>query len=123
MININIKSTKFNMTPDIKDLIQEKINLVEKFINLKEQEEVFADVEIFRSSHHKKGEIFKCEINLRFKGRVFRVVSKDYDIRIAIEDARSELEKQIRRGKGKRFDVFKKGARKLKELIRRENNE
>jgi ribosomal subunit interface protein len=123
MININIKSTNFNMTPDIEQMVREKVNLVDRFLNLDDVETALAEVEIARSTHHKKGEVFKCEINLSFKGRVVRVVTKNYDIRVAIDDARSELEKRIRRSKGKRFDIFKKGARKLKNLMRRTNNE
>jgi ribosomal subunit interface protein len=119
MININIKSTDFNMTPDINDLIRDKINLVERFLDLKGDEVALAEVEVQRSTHHKKGEVFRCEVNLSFKGNVIRVEDKNFDIRNAIESVRKQLEKRIRRGKGKRFDVFKKGARQLKKIIRR----
>jgi ribosomal subunit interface protein len=120
MININIKSTNFNMTQDIEELIREKINLVDRFLNLNSDEVALAEVEMARSTHHKKGEVFKAEINFSFKGRMIRVVTKNFDPRNAIEEARQELEKRIRRGKGKEFDIFKKGARQLKRLLRRE---
>lgn len=123
MINISIKSTDFNMTPDINDLIREKISLVERFLELKGDEVALAEVEVQRSTHHKKGEVFRCEVNLSFKGKVIRAETKHFDVRNAIEDLRQQLEKRIRRGKGKRFDVFKKGARRLKSLLKRGNNE
>lgn len=111
------------MTPDINDLIREKISLVERFLELKGDEVALAEVEVQRSTHHKKGEVFRCEVNLSFKGKVIRAETKHFDVRNAIEDLRQQLEKRIRRGKGKRFDVFKKGARRLKSLLKRGNNE
>ena len=123
MININIKSTDFNMTPDIEGLIREKIGLVERFLDLVGDEVALVEVEVQRSKHHKTGEVFRCEANLSFKGRVIRVEDKNFDIRNAIENVRQQLEKRVRRGKGKSFDIFKKGARQLKRLMRRTGDE
>jgi len=111
------------MTPDIDEMIRDKVGLVERFIDLHGNETALAEVEVERSTHHKKGEVFRIEINLSFKGRVIRVETNNFDARNAIEEARQELEKQIRRSKGKRFDIFKKGARKLKKLMRMGNDE
>lgn len=122
MININIKTTNFNMTPDIEEMIKEKIYLVEKFIDSTE-EIPLAEIEVERSAHQKKGEVFRAEINFSYKGNVIRVEHKDFDIRNAIEKVRRQLEKRIRRSKGRRFDLIKAGGRKLKRLIRRKNNE
>lgn len=118
MININIKTTNFNMTPDIDEMIREKLGLVERFLEIKE-ETPLAEVEIERSAHQKKGEVFRCEVNFSFKGNVIRVEQTDFDIRNAIEKVRRQLEKRIRRSKGKRFDLFKAGGRQLKKLLRR----
>lgn len=110
------------MTPDIEELIREKISLVERLIDLPEETPI-AEVEIARSTHHKKGEVFKAEVNLSFKGKLIRAVVKEYDVRNAIDGVRQELEKRIRRGKGKRMDLFKKGARQLKKILRRGSDE
>ncbi len=123
MININIKSTNFNMTPDIDQMVRDKINLVERFLDLRGDETALAEVEIERSTHHKKGEVFRVEINFSFKGKVIRSESKHFDVRSAIEGVREDLERRIRRGKGKRFDIFKKSARKLKKILRMGNYE
>lgn len=121
MININIKSTNFNMTPDIKTMIEDKINLLEKFIDLGKEETALAEVEMERSSRHKKGEVFRAEINLSFKGKIYRASETHYDPRNAIEKAKNEIEKEIRRTKGKKDSLFKRGARKIKNLITGKN--
>ena len=123
MININIKSTNFNMTPDIEALIRDKISLVERLLDLKGDEEALAEVEVSRRTKQKKGEVFRAEVNLSLRGKVIRAVVKDYDIRDAIDGVRQEIEKRVRRSKGKNFDMFKKGARQIKRLLRRNNNE
>lgn len=111
------------MTPDVEELIKEKINLVDRMLELQGEEVALAEVEVERSTHHKKGEVFRCEVNLSFKGKVLRVETKHFDIRNAIEDSRQQLEKKVRRGKGRSLDLFKKGARQLKKLLRRGGNE
>ncbi len=121
MININIKSTNFNMTPDIQEMVEEKIKLLDKFIDLSNKETALAEVELEKSAHHKKGEVFKAEINLSFKGRMYRAVETHYDIRNAIEQAKNEIEREIRKVKGKKESLFKKGARKFKNLITGKN--
>lgn len=123
MINTNIKSTNFNMTPDIEELIREKINLIDRLLEIQGDEVALAEVEVERSAHHKKGEVFRCEANLSFKGKVIRAEVTNFDIRNAIDGVRQELEKRVRRGKGRQFDLFKKGARQLKRLLRRGGNE
>jgi ribosomal subunit interface protein len=122
MININIKSTNFEMTQNIESIIREKISLVERFIDVSDETPV-ARVEIEKSTHHKKGEVYRTEVNLNYKGKTIRVENRNFDVVVSIDEARQELEKRIRRGKGKHFDVFLKGARKLKSLLRKENNE
>jgi ribosomal subunit interface protein len=119
MININIKSKNFNMTPDIEDFIRDKIILVERFLDLQGDEVALAEVEIEKSTRHRKGEVFRAEVNLSFKGKVIRAENTHYDVRNAVEEVRQELEKRIRRGKGKRFDLFKRGARRIKNIFKR----
>ena len=106
------------MTPDIEQMIREKIGLVERFLEIKE-ETPLAEVEIERSTHQKKGEVFRAEINFSYKGNVLRVEQNDFDIRNAIEKVRKQLEKRIRRGKGKHIDLVKAGGRQIKKLLRR----
>ncbi len=120
MININIKSKNFEVTQNIDSIIREKISLVERLIDVTD-EIPLAEVEVEKSARHQKGEVYRTEINFSYKGRTIRVENTNFDIVVSIDEARQELEKRIRRGKGKSFDLFKKGARQIKRLLRRGN--
>jgi ribosomal subunit interface protein len=122
MININIKSTNFNMTPDVEDHIRSKVLLVEKFLQHYQDEMILVECEVDRSTHHKKGDVFRVEFNLSVKGKFFRSEKTSSDVRTAVDGAKDQLEKQIRRSKTKRFELFEKGARTIKNILRRNNN-
>jgi len=109
------------MTPDIKSYVREKLEALENHIDLGGEETALAEVEFQRSTHHKKGEVFRVEVNLSFKGEMFRAESTKHDPRVAIDDVRKELDKRIRRKKGRRENLLKRGGRRLKELLRKNN--
>jgi ribosomal subunit interface protein len=122
MININIKSKNFEMTPEIEEYINNKVSLVEKFLQVSHEENVLVEFQVEQSKHHKKGEVYRAEANLSIQGKLFRGDSIKYDVRTAIDTVRDQIEKQIRRSKTKRFELFEKGARAIKSILRRNNN-
>lgn len=122
MININTKSTNFNMTPEVEEYLTSKISSVEKFLQHTDQDSVLVECEIDRSTHHQKGEVYRVEINLTCKGALYRSDQTHFDVKGAIDLAKDQLEKQIRRSKTKQSNLFQKGARAIKNILRRNNN-
>ncbi len=122
MININIKSTNFDMTPDIEAYIKNKMTSVEKFMHPTENEEILMEVEMDRSTHHKKGDVHRAEVNVTWKGRLYRAEQSEADPRMAVDSIRTQLEKQIRRSKSKRFELFEKGSRIIKRIMKRQHD-
>ncbi len=122
MINTHIKSTNFNMTPDIEEYIISKVSSVEKFLHTIQNEQILAQCEVERSTHHKKGEVFRVEINFTVKGKLYRSEMTSSDVRSAIDGAKDQLEAQILRSKTKRFELFEKGARAIKNILKRNND-
>lgn len=110
------------MTPEIESHLRSKILLVEKFLQHYKDENILVECEVDRSTHHKKGDVFRVEFNLSVKGKFFRSEVTGSDIRTTIDDAKDQLEKQIRRSKTKRFELFEKGARTIKNILKRNNN-
>ncbi|HHD92244.1 MAG TPA: HPF/RaiA family ribosome-associated protein, partial [Candidatus Portnoybacteria bacterium] len=56
-MNLNIKTTNFDLTPDIKEYLEKKVGSIEKFLNKKDVElnSVETQIEIGRpSQHHQK---------------------------------------------------------------------
>lgn len=102
-MNIQIKAKDLDLTPSIKEYIEEKIGSLDKFLEkLEDQGEVLIDVEIARvSKHHKKGDVFYAEANLKLPKRMLRAERKDFDIRAAIDHVRDRLQRDIVKYKDK----------------------
>ncbi len=124
-MKIDIKSTNLDLTPSIKEFVEEKIGSLDKFIRAdgdggdeaRSHESVEAFVEIARTTnHHRHGDVFKAEVNLKIGGRLLRAEKEDWDIRVAIDGAREELKVELQKKKGISDARFKHGARILKRL-------
>jgi ribosomal subunit interface protein len=96
-MKITIKATGLELTPSIKEFIEDKVGSVQKFLQrFDENNAVLANVEIGRpSTHHKKGEVYFAEININVPKKVLRAKSENADIRVAINDAKDILKREI----------------------------
>lgn len=118
-MKINLKTTNFGLTPSIRNYLEQKLNSLDKF--LPSDESIFADVELAKTTRRsQKGDIFRAEFNLTMPGRLVRAVAEEWDLRVAIDRARDELQNEIKIGKEKRISFYKKGARMLKKFLRGE---
>ncbi|MEK7135005.1 MAG: ribosome-associated translation inhibitor RaiA [Patescibacteria group bacterium] len=118
-MEIKIKTTNFSLTPSIGNYLQEKLNTLDKF--LPNDESILADVELAKTTkHHQKGDIFKAEVNLKVPGHLIRAVAERWDLHVAIDAVKDELRREITMNKEKNISLYKKGARLLKKLLRRE---
>lgn len=60
--------------------------------------EVIARVEIARTTkHHKRGDVFRAEINLDLPNNLLRAVEEDWDIRVAINKTKNKLRREIKK--------------------------
>lgn len=113
-MNIIIKSTNFDLTPSIREQVEEKLGAVKKFIP-DNTEPVELRVEVgLTSKHHTKGEIYRAEANLRIHDDILRSESTKEDLLSAIIEARQEMERLITRYKKKKTDVSRKDQRTIK---------
>ncbi|MFH1393027.1 MAG: ribosome-associated translation inhibitor RaiA [Patescibacteria group bacterium] len=118
-MKIDLKTTNFEITPSIKTYLEQRLNSLDKF--LPNDESIFADVELAKTSkHHQKGDIFMAEVNLTIPGRMIRAVAEKWDLRVAIDTVKDELQREITMSKEKNISLYRRGARLLKKLLRRE---
>jgi len=125
-MKIDIKATNLEITPALVEFIDEKIGSLNKFIRGSNKggdgEQgtylVEAFVEVARdTNHHKHGEVFRAEVNLKIGGRVLRAERREWDVRVAIDGVREELKIILEKEQGRLESKFKRGARSLKKLI------
>jgi putative sigma-54 modulation protein len=121
-MKIDIKATNFELTPSITTYIDEKVGSLEKFINISDKnEERNAPVEVFvevarTTNHHKHGDIYKAELNMKLKGELLRVDVNDWDLRAAVDAAKDLMERKIVEEKEFKNTKKRKGERVFKRI-------
>ena len=53
------------------------------------------------TQHHRKGDVFYAEVTLEIPGKPMRATFTGPDIRLAIDEVKEKLEKELRRYKDK----------------------
>jgi putative sigma-54 modulation protein len=100
-MNIKIKSTKIEATPAIKAYIQEKMDMLEKYLG--SIQTLNCDVEIEKTiADQHKGEIFRAEVNLEVPGELLRVEKTEDDLYKAIDKVKDHMELMITKYKDKK---------------------
>lgn len=118
LMQIILKGKNMNIPDKVQDHATSKLNNLEKFIPQTESLEILAEVELgLRSRHHKKGDVYRAEINLTIDGNLHRSVSKKSDLHEAFDTAYSGIERQVRRDKNKQNSLIRRGARRAKRLL------
>jgi len=106
-MQIKIKATKIELTPEIKNYIQEKMDMLEKFLG--NIQVLNCDVEVGMSiGSQQRGEIYRAEVNLELPGSLLRVEKTEKEIFKAIDKVKDHLVRSIKRYKEKRIDKRRK---------------
>lgn len=117
-MDIKIKATNITLTPDISDYLDKRLKSFEKYIN-PEDTSVLLSVEVGKTTiGQQSGDIFRAEINLHISGKDFRSESEQGTLYNAIDEAREEMTRELRRHKRKRLHLMRRGGAKIKEFVR-----
>jgi len=119
-MNINFKINNIIVNEEIKNYIQEKMDLlVVKYLSkLDEKTELQLDLEISRQMHHKKGNVIYTEANLEVPGKVLRASTYTTDIRTGIDEIEQDLKRQIKKYREIKESKTRKDRLKLKNFLR-----
>ncbi|MFA5076774.1 MAG: ribosome-associated translation inhibitor RaiA [Patescibacteria group bacterium] len=97
-MNIIIKGTKIDLTPEVKEYIEEKITGLGKYFD----KIIEARVEVgLTTAHHRTGSIYRAEINLRVPGTLLRVEKTTQNLLKAIDKAEDHMREELKRYKEK----------------------
>lgn len=113
---INFKVTQTEINDILKDVTENKLRGLEKFIG---EAPAICDVEFERvTNHHQQGDIHRVEVNLEVNGKLFRSEATADSFEKAVDEVKAELDEELRRARGKEDTMLRKGGRKFKELLR-----
>jgi len=113
--NINFKTTNTEVGDDLKALVEQKIQSLDKYIH---DTPVLFEVEFEKVAEHQSGNIFRVEVNMQIDGSLFRAQSTRESFEKAIDDVRTQLDAELRRSTTRKETLFRKGARKIKSMLR-----
>jgi len=103
-MKIDILGTNMELTEAIKEHINGKIGGLDKFFD----NILDARVDIgLTSKHHKKGDIYRAEVNLRVPGKLLRAEAVTDDLYKSINQVKDELQREIKRYKEKKRELNK----------------
>lgn len=115
--NIQYKATNTELDPRLQQLLEQKLQSLEKFIG--NETDIICEVEFEKVTYHKSGNVHRVEVNFFINGELFRAESVEDSFEKAIDEVRDELDKELRRSRNKKETMFRKGARRLKEMMQR----
>ncbi|XOB41520.1 MAG: ribosome hibernation-promoting factor, HPF/YfiA family [Candidatus Nealsonbacteria bacterium] len=130
-MKIIIKTKNIKLNRPLKDYIEEKLNSLEKFLKTfqkkiyynhffgKGKPRIEAWVEIGKESlHHRKGPVFRAEVQMRFPGMSLRAEAVSKNLRTAITEVKDELQREFKQYKEKITSLGKRKTRALKKDLR-----
>ena len=115
MVNYNIKGTGLQVTDELRTYAEKKLGGTEKFISGDTTAHV--DVE-FEFSQMRDGPKYRAEFTLVAKGGLYRAEEWGSTLHEAIDLATDALVKELRRTKKKNLAFVRRGAARLKDLVR-----
>jgi len=97
-MKIDIKGTNLELTEAIKDYVNEKIGGLEKFFD----NIIEARVDVGKTNnHHQKGDVFRAEVNMQVPNNLLRAEAERDDLYMAINEAKDDLQRQLKKYKEK----------------------
>ena len=122
-IKINVKATNVDLTDEIHDYVVQKITNLGKLLQGFQDQgaEVLVQFEVAKTTnHHQSGEkLFRADCNIAINGvGDFYSSQEEQDLFAAIDGVKDKLFREIKRGKNKKRALWKRGALKLKNMLK-----
>ena len=111
-MQINIKAKNIDLTEELKKYINEKVEMLEKYIG--NAHVLNCDVEVEKiAGGQNSGEIYRAEINLEMQGELLRIEKTEKDINKAIDKAKDHMIRSIKKYKEKKISKKRKEENKI----------
>ncbi|MFT5036670.1 MAG: ribosomal subunit interface protein [Candidatus Azotimanducaceae bacterium] len=113
---INFKAMHTEVDPALRDLLEVKLQSLERFIG--DETDVKCDVEFDKVTSSQSGKIYRIKVNLWLHGKTYHVDATEDSFELALDEVRSELDKELRRANDKRGSLVKRGGRAIKNMMK-----
>ncbi len=113
----NIKATNIELTDSIRDYVEKKLAIVEKYVKRETMERIYVDVGR-STNHHKQGDVYRAEFDMIISGEKFYAAAEAEDMYAAIDEAHEEIVRQITEDKDHKISLIRRGARSVKKMLK-----
>ena len=108
-MKLMLHGLNMELTSSIRTHLEEKCKALEHFLDPKHAALAELRVEVGKpSQHHRAGDVFQAEANLKIGGEFFRATATHEDLHAAINDMKDELERQFRKHKTKEISKHRR---------------
>jgi len=102
-MKINIKATKVELSAEVKEYVEKKIAMLDKYLG--DVVVTNCDVELEHSlTTQNKGDVYRVEVNLSVPGTILRVEKNEKTLNKAIDKVKDHLVLVIKKYKEKKVD-------------------
>lgn len=112
---INYKFNDIEEAQSLSDIVELKLSSIEKYLH--DYESGTCDVEFSKVAAQQNGQVHRIEVNLMVEGTLYRAEATEESFEKAIDEVRSELDKELRRAKDKQITLAKQAGREAKEKM------
>jgi len=118
-MKLNIKTKgEVLLTDDLRAYIDEKVQDLSKYLkHIEDQDAIFVEVEL-QEGETEKERNFRADITVNAPGERTHAVGWGEHLHAALDEAKDELARRLRREKKKRLSLLKKAGRKIKDMLR-----
>ncbi len=114
-MNYNIKGTGLALTEEMRSYLDKKLAHTEKFMRENAAARLDAELQFIAGA---AGPKYRAEYSLTVNGRTLRAEAAGATLHEAIDIAADEFAHKLSREKAKRQHLFRRGAARIKEIIR-----
>ncbi len=106
------------LTEELRSYVAERVVRLEKLIDSADTT-AFAAIELATTtSGQKTGNIYRAEFNVQFSGGFVRAEAVRDTMHAAIDEAIEEAKRELRKARGRRRDLMRRGAARVKDFFR-----
>ena len=117
-IPFNIQTTNIDLTDTLEEYVKTRLSKLDKVVD-DNNTSAYADIELAKVREQNSGDIYRAEINLRISGDQLYAASETSDLYRSIDEVEEAIVREVKKAKGKKRDLFRRGARRIKNMIRR----
>lgn len=114
---IKVKATNYEYTPEVAEALKKRLRTLERFIP-QDETNLLCEVELEKLNDQHAGRVFRAEINFTMGSAFLRAEALEERMEDAIDRAKDDLKREMRRTHGKKQSLMRRGAQRIKDLMR-----